>query len=696
MNKEKVEIKREVMLIDTNKQYFDMQEIENRRFMYNPQSGNLILGFQFSGGGLKYSHAEEHAKSKVKDAFDSMVRGWVGSGKDFKDGVIHFSPNIDSRYSILFNRAFDTLEMFSRNNANDNTVVRGFGKTWEQPLSKILKERQVDIMADKANTRYAAAPETEPPSVSSVTPIVLEGKTQKDKLEEITDKLKQGVKDIFSSDKYKEYLSVMSKFHHYSPRNVLLILMQKPDASMIAGYGSWQRNFKRQVNRGEKGIKIISPSPYTTQKEVPLTDRQTGQPIFRPDGTPMTQLIDVTIPSYKVTNVFDVSQTSGEPLPSLGVDELHGNIDNYKNFMAALEKVSPVPIGFEKIEGSANGYFNPTEQRIAVREGMSELQTVKTLIHEIAHAKLHNTTPDEFSKLPPEEQKDRHTKEVEAESTAYTVCQHYGIDTSDYSFGYVAGWSSDKDAPELNASLKTIQKTAHEIIGSIDERLAELEQEQQAQEQTAEPNADLNIKIGEWYKQEFPTDELGAEINGDITFQQLYDGLADKDTYDMLGVNDSVVRERCFEKLADMKQVDYSEIYDKWSQNFEQPPKQEQPTAEPKQEPQKTADEFQELSDADAEKAAKIFEQKDDFAEAPTVADLEQKVKAGESISLLDLANASKTDNPKAAKAPKKSAPKKQAEKKPSIRQQLKDEKEKAAKQPKKSAPEKKKEDLSI
>ena len=476
---------------------------------------------------------------------------------------------------------------------------------------------------------------------------------------------------------------------------------------MIAGYGSWQRNFKRQVNRGEKGIKIISPSSYKAQKEVPLTDRQTGQPIFRPDGTPMTQLIDVTIPSYKVTNVFDVSQTSGEPLPTLGVEQLKGDVDNYTKFMAALEMVSPVPIGFEKIEGSANGYFNPTEQRIAVREGMSELQTVKTLIHEIAHAKLHNTTPDEFSKLPPEEQKDRHTKEVEAESTAYTVCQHYGIDTSDYSFGYVAGWSSDKDAPELNASLKTIQKTAHEIIGSIDERLAELEQQQaqeqqHAQEQTAEqepktvtePNADLNIKVGEWYKQAFPTDELGAEINGDITFQQLYDGLADKDTYDMLGVNDSVIRERCFEKLADMKQVDYSEIHDKWSQSLEQSPKQEQPTAEPKQEQSTAANEFQELSDADAEKAAKMFEQKDDFAEAPTVADLEQKVKAGESISVLDLANASKADKSKTAEMPKRTAAKKAPAKKPSIRQQLREEKEKAEK--KKSAPEKKKEDLSI
>lgn len=327
---------------------------------------------------------------------------------------------------------------------------------------------------DTITTRQTAVVTAEPPKDAAVKPIELTAATQKEKLQEITEKLEQGVKDLFASDKFKEYLSVMSKFHHYSFRNTLLILFQKPDASMIAGYGAWQKNFKRQVKKGEKGIKIIAPSPYKVQQETQMLDQKTKQPVFGADGKPIMQKIDVTIPAYKVTTVFDISQTDGEPLPQLGVDKLQGSVDNYKNFYVALEKVSPVPIGFENIESGANGYFHHEEKRIAVQENMSELQTLKTLIHEIAHAKLHDISPEEIKELPPEERKDRHTKEVEAESIAYTVCMHYGLDTSDYTFEYVAGWSSTKELPELQASLTTIQKTANEIISGIDEHFAEL------------------------------------------------------------------------------------------------------------------------------------------------------------------------------------------------------------------------------
>jgi antirestriction protein ArdC len=480
-----VDIINGIMRIDTNTESFDMQKIQNRRFMYNPQTGTLLLGVQFRGNEILYSHAEEYHRIGIREDFDRFVRGWVGTGKSYKQGVIHFAPNVPASVPELFNKGFDTLEMFKRNNANAKTVVRGFGSRWEQPLSDIVQTKEVDLMTDKQNinvdkdaitTRQTAVLTAEPPK--AVTPIELKASTQKEKLQEITDKLEQGVKDIFASDKYKEYLSVMSKFHRYSFRNTLLILFQKPDASMIAGYGAWQKNFKRQVRKGEKGIKIIAPSPYKIQKE---------QEKIGADGKKTTETIDVTIPAYKVTTVFDVSQTDGEPLPSLGVDKLQGSVDNYKDFYAALEKISPVAIGFENIESGANGYFNRVEQRIAVQENMSELQTLKTLIHEIAHAKLHDISPEEANALPPEEQKDTHTKEVEAESVAYTVCQHYGIDTSDYTFGYVAGWSSGKELPELNSSLTVIQKTANEIISGIDEHFAELTKEHTQEKSEVQP-----------------------------------------------------------------------------------------------------------------------------------------------------------------------------------------------------------------
>ncbi len=267
-------------------------------------------------------------------------------------------------------------------------------------------KRNTNIDMDAISTRQTTVLTAEPPKSAPVTPIELKSKTQKDKLQEITDKLEKGVKDLFSSDQYKKYLTVMSKFHRYSFRNTLLIMMQKPDASMVAGYGAWQKNFKRQVRKGEKGIKIIAPSPYKVQKEQEKTNA---------NGKTVTETVEITVPAYKVTTVFDLSQTDGEPLPSLGVDKLQGTVERYNDFYNALEKVSPVPIGFENIENGANGYFHQIEQRIAVQENMSELQTMKTLIHEIAHAKLHNVSPDNAKNLPPEQRKDRNTREAEAE-----------------------------------------------------------------------------------------------------------------------------------------------------------------------------------------------------------------------------------------------------------------------------------------
>ena len=304
---------------------------------------------------------------------------------------------------------------------------------------------------------------------------------------EITDKLEQGIKELFESEKFKEYLTTMSKFYNYSFNNTLLIAMQKPDATLIAGYTSWQRNFDRHVMKGEKGIKILAPAPYKAQEEREKIDPATQKPVLDADGKPVTETVEVLRPAFKVVSVFDVSQTDGKELPDIAVDELTGSVENYAAFFEALKQESPVPISFEDIPGGAKGYFSHVENRIAIQEGMSEIQTVKTAIHEIAHAKLHAIKPDE--KVAPEERKDRHTKEVEAESVAYTVCQRYSIETSDYSFGYIAGWSSDKDTKELKGSLETIRSTAAEMIESIDAKLKVLlaEKSQEQTQETPEP-----------------------------------------------------------------------------------------------------------------------------------------------------------------------------------------------------------------
>ena len=340
--------------------------------------------------------------------------------------------------------------------------------------------------APEPPSQQAAQAAAEPPQPVPVNPIVLTSEKQADKLKEITDRLEQGITQLFESERYKEYLRVMSKFHNYSFNNTLLIAMQKPDASLVAGFSAWKNNFQRNVVKGEKGIKIIAPSPFKIKQEMEKIDPQTRKPVIGTDGKPVMEEKEITIPAYKVVSVFDVSQTEGKELPDIAVDELTGSVEQYEDFFAALEKTSPVPIGFEKIEGGAHGYYHLEEKRIAIDEGMSQLQTLKTAIHEVAHAKLHDIDLN----APKEEQQnrpDRRTREVEAESVAYTVCQHYGLDTSDYSFGYVARWSSGKELSELKSSLETIRAAAAEIINSIDGHIAELQKAREAQREAAAP-----------------------------------------------------------------------------------------------------------------------------------------------------------------------------------------------------------------
>ena len=672
-----------------------MQAIQNRRFMFSPQTGELIIGRQYRGNALVKSHAEEHGESGAKAPFDSFLRGWIGTGKQYKDGVIHFAPAIDASNPEQFDRAFSTVEMFARNGANGKTVIRGFGDVWEQPLSKLIFERsepmsevfsillhnrqryeqgkeglwfslpttteklqaalrEIGISADNpqdfflydyrspqerpiklprdlvlsadvdelnflaarlekldaaelaelnaaltspqsdfqsigqiidypdnvdyyvhlpdvtgtgqlgdyylnrsgmvdmpeewkagiflprfglhiANTEHGvftdygylvksgdewqrvhegqpvpeeyrvmaypapeilrdeaqtvqpeAAPAAEAAAPPPVVPIILNSQNSADRMKEITDRLETGIQELFESERYKAYLTSMAKFHSYSFNNTLLIAMQ--GGQLVAGYNKWRDDFHRNVKRGEKGIKILAPAPYKVKKEVPKLDEQ-GQPVMDKDGNPVTEKKEIQVPAFKIVSVFDVSQTEGEPLPSIGVDELAGNVEQYEDFFKALEQTSPVPMAFEDIPGGSHGYYHLIDKRIAIQENMSELQTLKTAIHEIAHAKLHAIDPE----APVTEQADRpdsRTREVQAESVAYAVCQHYGLDTSDYSFGYVAGWSSGKDLKELRASLETIRATAHELITTIDGHLAELQQQRQAQqtvEQTVEP-----------------------------------------------------------------------------------------------------------------------------------------------------------------------------------------------------------------
>lgn len=287
---------------------------------------------------------------------------------------------------------------------------------------------------------------------------------QADQLKSVTDQLEKGVKEVFQSDKYKQFLDTMAKFPRYSVNNSLLIMMQKPEAQLCQSYTGW-KEMGRYVKKGEKGLSILAPAPYKIEREQTIMDDK-GRPVLDADGEPVKEKIEVTVRAFKVVKTFDISQTAGKELPSIGPAELIGSIEGYSKFLKALQEISSVPVTFEQINGGAKGFYDQTDKRIAIKEGMSEVQTIKTVLHEMAHQKLHDkdsvATAADIS---------RNGKEVEAESVAYVVCQHYGIDTSDYSFSYVASWSDGKETPELKNSLDKIRNTAAEFISQIDERM---------------------------------------------------------------------------------------------------------------------------------------------------------------------------------------------------------------------------------
>ena len=379
--------------------------------------------------------------------------------------------------------------------------------------------------------------------------IMADKPTNRERLQQITAGIEQGIKELFESEKYMRYLSVMSRFHRYSVNNTMLIYMQKPDATLVAGYNKWKNQFERHVKRGEHGITIIAPTPFKKKIEEQKLDPDTKAPILDAEGKAVMEEREVEIPMFRPVKVFDVSQTDGKPLPELA-STLSGSVQNYEAFMEALRRSAPVPLSVEPMAANMDGYFSPDQQRIAIRAGMSEVQTVSAAVHEIAHSKLHNyaKAQEEAARAgdkEPPKKKDRNTEEVEAESISYAVCQYYGIQTGENSFGYIANWSQGKELPELRASLETINKTAGELINDIDRHYKVICKERGI-DLTAAPEPQLD-----------PIEQLAADID-QFSF--------DYDTYEYRDQVDN--REDALRELtATLRSGDASGVRD-WLQEF--------------------------------------------------------------------------------------------------------------------------------
>ena len=379
--------------------------------------------------------------------------------------------------------------------------------------------------------------------------IMADKPTNRERLQQITAGIEQGIKELFESEKYMRYLSVMSRFHRYSVNNTMLIYMQKPDATLVAGYNKWKNQFERHVKRGEHGITIIAPTPFKKKIEEQKLDPDTKAPILDAEGKAVMEEREVEIPMFRPVKVFDVSQTDGKPLPELA-SSLSGSVQNYEIFMEALRRSAPVPLSVEPMAANMDGYFSPDRQRIAIREGMSEVQTVSAAVHEIAHSKLHNyaKAQEEAARAgdkEPPKKKDRNTEEVEAESISYAVCQYYGIQTGENSFGYIANWSQGKELPELRASLETINKAAGELIADIDRHYKVICKERGI-DLTAAPEPQLD-----------PIEQLAADID-QFSF--------DYDTYEYRDQVDN--REDALRELtATLRSGDASGVRD-WLQEF--------------------------------------------------------------------------------------------------------------------------------
>lgn len=406
---------------------------------------------------MAYVHPRETMKSAIlsNSAYLMLVHNHLGSLNPSKEDI-EVTDRIQSAASLMGIPVLDHIivgrnqEFFSLRENNIFSFENDISYTSEQ--SKLQWTQQMGIAEQSAYR--------------------VQGKeAAESKLDTIMKSLEEGVEKVFTSEQYQMYLQTMAKFHNYSFNNTLLIAMQRPDATLLAGYQTWQKKFHRHVKRGEKGIKIIAPVPVKEKRQVEKIDEETQEIVIGIDGQPETETVERILPRFRVTTVFDVSQTEGEPLPTLEVNELVGDVFIYEDFMKGLEEISPVPFQFQEIGSGAKGYYSNAEKLVAIQTGMSQAQTMKTAVHETAHAIFHDRDVMEENGIT----KDRMTKEVEAESVAYVVCNHFGLDTSDYSFNYVAGWSSDKEMPELRSSMDTIRLTSSQLIADITEKLLELQ-----------------------------------------------------------------------------------------------------------------------------------------------------------------------------------------------------------------------------
>lgn len=497
---------------------------------------------------MAYVHPRETMKSAIlsNSAYLMLVHNHLGSLNPSKEDI-EVTDRIQSAASLMGIPVLDHIivgrnqEFFSLRENNIFSFENDISYTSEQ--SKLQWTQQMGI-AEQSDYRIKGKEAVE------------------SKLDTIMKALEEGVEKVFTSEQYQMYLQTMAKFHNYSFNNTLLIAMQRPDATLLAGYQTWQKKFHRHVKRGEKGIKIIAPVSVKEKRQVEKIDEETQEIVIGIDGQPETETVERILPRFRVTTVFDVSQTEGEPLPTLEVNELVGDVFIYEDFMKGLEEISPVPFQFQEIDSGAKGYYSNAEKLVAIQTGMSQAQTMKTAVHETAHAILHDRDVMEENGIT----KDRMTKEVESESVAYVVCNHFGLDTSDYSFNYVAGWSSDKEMPELRSSMDTIRLTSSQLIADITEKLLELqktrklENDIKTEELTEESSFFSNIEnsyaiyqyhqadneMGYQYMSLDFIEKMGMSVKGS-DYQMMYQGVLEaQDTLEDLYIKFNIDRPEGF------------------------------------------------------------------------------------------------------------------------------------------------------
>ena len=510
----------------------DVIDFTARLYDLSPKEAAEKLAQDF---GLSYDSKAPIRRSYVRQKTEAQVR---------KEKREHGWRVLTDYYHLLRKWEAD----YSPKTADEDPHPRFLEAVQKKDYMGYLLDTFLDSSTEEQD-QWIAEHTAEISAIEGRVNIMADKPTNRERLQQITAGIEQGIKELFESEKYMRYLSVMSRFHRYSVNNTMLIYMQKPDATLVAGYNKWKNQFERHVKKGEHGITIIAPTPFKKKIEEQKLDPDTKAPILDAEGKAVMEEREVEIPMFRPVKVFDVSQTDGKPLPELA-SSLSGNVQNYEAFMEALRRSAPVPLSVEPMAANMDGYFSPDQQRIAIRAGMSEVQTVSAAVHEIAHSKLHNyaKAQEEAARAgdkEPPKKKDRNTEEVEAESISYAVCQYYGIQTGENSFGYIANWSQGKELPELRASLETINKTAGELINDIDRHYKVICKERGI-DLTAAPEPQLD-----------PIEQLAADID-QFSF--------DYDTYEYRDQVDN--REDALRELtATLRSGDASGVRD-WLQEF--------------------------------------------------------------------------------------------------------------------------------